>query len=57
MRSAWFSREDVEQMIRSGVIADAQSIAAYGLFCCAGDEVRTQTTDDATDRGSGWCLN
>jgi 8-oxo-dGDP phosphatase len=32
MRSAWFSREDVEQMIRSGVIADAQSIAAYGLF-------------------------
>jgi 8-oxo-dGDP phosphatase len=32
MRSAWFSREDLEQMIRSGVIADAQSIAAYGLF-------------------------
>jgi ADP-ribose pyrophosphatase len=32
MRSEWFSREDVEQMIRSGVIADAQSIAAYGLF-------------------------
>ncbi len=32
MRSAWFSRDDVEQMIRSGVIADAQSIAAYGLF-------------------------
>ena len=32
MRSAWFSREDVEQMIRSGVIVDAQSIAAYGLF-------------------------
>ena len=32
MRSAWFAREDVEQMIRSGVIADAQSIAAYGLF-------------------------
>jgi 8-oxo-dGTP pyrophosphatase MutT (NUDIX family) len=32
MRSAWFSREDVEQMIRSGEIADAQSIAAYGLF-------------------------
>lgn len=32
MRSAWFSREDVEQMIRTGVIADAQSIAAYGLF-------------------------
>jgi ADP-ribose pyrophosphatase len=32
MRSDWFSREDVEQMMRSGVIADAQSIAAYGLF-------------------------
>jgi 8-oxo-dGDP phosphatase len=32
MRSAWFSREDVEQMIRTGVIVDAQSIAAYGLF-------------------------
>ena len=32
MRSAWFSRDDVEQMIRTGVIVDAQSIAAYGLF-------------------------
>jgi 8-oxo-dGDP phosphatase len=32
MRSAWFPREEVERMIRSGVIADAQSIAAYGLF-------------------------
>ncbi len=32
LRSAWFAREDVEQMIRSGVIADAQSIAAYSLF-------------------------
>ena len=32
MRSAWFPREEVEQMIRTGVIADAQSIAAYGLF-------------------------
>ncbi|MDT5148035.1 MAG: 8-oxo-dGDP phosphatase [Mycobacterium sp.] len=32
MRSAWFARDEVEQMIRSGVIADAQSIAAYGLF-------------------------
>jgi 8-oxo-dGDP phosphatase len=36
MRSAWFSREEVEQMIRSGVIADAQSIAAYGLFLLGG---------------------
>jgi 8-oxo-dGDP phosphatase len=32
MRSEWFSRDDVEEMMRSGVIADAQSIAAYGLF-------------------------
>jgi 8-oxo-dGTP pyrophosphatase MutT (NUDIX family) len=32
MRSAWFSRADVEQMIGSGVITDAQTIAAYGLF-------------------------
>jgi 8-oxo-dGDP phosphatase len=32
MRSAWFSRADVEQMITSGVITDAQTIAAYGLF-------------------------
>ncbi|AKN16520.1 nudix hydrolase [Mycobacterium haemophilum DSM 44634] len=36
MRSAWFSREDFEQMIRSGVIVDAQSIAAYGLFLLSG---------------------
>lgn len=32
MRDAWFSRGDVERMIVSGVIADAQSVAAYGLF-------------------------
>lgn len=32
MRDAWFARDDVEQMIRSGVIADAQSLAAYSLF-------------------------
>lgn len=32
MRSAWFFRDEVEQMIREGVIVDAQSIAAYGLF-------------------------
>ena len=32
MQSVWFSREDVEEMIRSGVIVDAQSIAAYALF-------------------------
>ena len=36
MRSAWFPREEVEQMMRSGLIADAQSIAAYGLFLLRG---------------------
>lgn len=36
MHSAWFARGDVERMIRSGVIADAQSIAAYGLFLLHG---------------------
>jgi 8-oxo-dGTP pyrophosphatase MutT (NUDIX family) len=32
MRSEWFSRQDVEEMIRSGVMVDSQSLAAYGLF-------------------------
>ncbi|WP_246398886.1 NUDIX domain-containing protein [Mycobacterium vicinigordonae] len=32
MRSAWFSRLELEEMIRDGVITDAQSIAAYGLL-------------------------
>lgn len=32
MRSAWFSREEVERLMRAGVIVDAQSVAAYGLF-------------------------
>ena len=32
MRSAWFSRDEVERLIRAGVIVDAQSVAAYGLF-------------------------
>lgn len=32
MRSAWFAREEVEEMMRSGVIVDSQSIAGYGLF-------------------------
>jgi len=36
MRSEWFARGDIEDMIRSGVIADAQSIAAYGLFLLHG---------------------
>ncbi|BEH75917.1 hypothetical protein YM3MPS_17200 [Mycobacterium pseudoshottsii] len=32
MRSAWFARDEVEQMIRTGGIVDSQSIAAYGMF-------------------------
>jgi 8-oxo-dGTP pyrophosphatase MutT (NUDIX family) len=36
LRSAWISRQDVEQMIRGGVIVDAQSIAAYGMFLLRG---------------------
>jgi 8-oxo-dGDP phosphatase len=32
MHSDWFTRADVEEMMRTGVIVDAQSIAAYGLF-------------------------
>ena len=35
MRSAWFSRADVENMIRGGVITDAQSIAAWTLMVLA----------------------
>jgi 8-oxo-dGTP pyrophosphatase MutT (NUDIX family) len=35
MRSAWFSRTEVEQMIRDGEITDAQSIAAWALLLLA----------------------
>ena len=35
MRSAWFARAEVEQMIRDGVITDAQSIAAWTLLLLA----------------------
>ena len=36
MRSAWFARSEVEQMMRTGVITDAQSIAAWTLMLLAG---------------------
>jgi 8-oxo-dGDP phosphatase len=36
MHSAWFSRTQVEQMIRDGEISDAQSIAAWALLLLAG---------------------
>jgi 8-oxo-dGDP phosphatase len=32
MRSAWFTRSEVEAMIRAGDITDAQSVAAWALF-------------------------
>jgi 8-oxo-dGDP phosphatase len=32
MRTAWFSRADVERMIRGAEITDAQSIAAFAHF-------------------------
>lgn len=32
MRSAWFPRAEVEEMIRRGEIADAQSLAAFALL-------------------------
>ena len=32
MRSAWFTRVELERMIRDGEITDAQTIAAYGLL-------------------------
>jgi 8-oxo-dGDP phosphatase len=32
MAWAWFSRDDVERMIRTGGITDSQSIAAFGLY-------------------------
>ena len=35
MRSEWFSRAQLEQMIRDGVITDAQSIAAWALLLLA----------------------
>lgn len=36
MRSAWFTRAEVEQMMRDGVITDAQSMAAWTLMLLAG---------------------
>ncbi len=36
MRSAWFTRADVERMIHDGTITDAKSIAAYALLFLRG---------------------
>ena len=32
LRSAWFTRAEVEQMIRDGAFTDAKSVAAYTLL-------------------------
>jgi hypothetical protein len=32
MHSEWFSRAQVEDMIRAGVITDGQSVAAWALL-------------------------
>lgn len=32
MRSAWFTRAEVERMIREGTVGDAKSCAAYALL-------------------------
>jgi 8-oxo-dGDP phosphatase len=36
LRSQWFSRAEVEQMIRRGVLTDDSSLAAYTLFLLSG---------------------
>jgi 8-oxo-dGTP pyrophosphatase MutT (NUDIX family) len=36
MRSAWFARTEVEQMMRDGTITDAQTMAAWTLLLLAG---------------------
>ncbi|WP_082694012.1 NUDIX domain-containing protein [Mycobacterium lehmannii] len=36
MHSEWFTRAEIEQMMRAGVITDAQSIAAWALLVLSG---------------------
>jgi hypothetical protein len=36
MHSEWFTREQVEGMIRDGTITDAQTIAAWALLLLSG---------------------
>ena len=40
MRSAWFTRAEVERMIGDGTITDAKTIAAYGLLLVRGARPR-----------------
>ena len=37
LRCRWFSRAEVEQMIRGGGITDDSTLAAYTLFLLAGE--------------------
>jgi len=54
MRSAWFTRPDVERMINDGTITDAKSTAAYTLLLLHGQTshvrlgARGMTRDSAT---------
>ncbi len=32
MRQRWFSRDELEQMIRGGVVTDDSTVAAYMLY-------------------------
>jgi hypothetical protein len=32
MRQSWFSRNEIENMIRSGIVTDDSTIAAYLLY-------------------------
>lgn len=51
MRSAWFTRSTVEDMITKGDITDAQSIAAYGLLLLHERTVDQPTSDLWQARG------
>jgi ADP-ribose pyrophosphatase len=37
MRQAWFSRAELETMLRDGTIKDAQTVACYGFFLLHGN--------------------
>ena len=52
MRSAWFSRADVEHMINDGTFTDAKSIAAYTLLLSHGQTGEHRRTAPSTVLGS-----
>jgi 8-oxo-dGTP pyrophosphatase MutT (NUDIX family) len=51
MRSAWFTRSVVEDMITKGDITDAQSIAAYGLLMLHERGARSENRDETAVPG------